>query len=98
MRTPELQIRYILKKGAKNVNKSTIAPYLRYDGQRVFITTRKIIDNDTWDDYSQIVLGNSHSVKALNDYLDLLKSKVIRILTFTFCPFSVSSPFANTFP
>jgi site-specific recombinase XerD len=65
-------------KRTKSQNASLLAIYLRVtvDGQRMEISTKRIIEKDKWSSISGKAKGNLEEARSLNAYLDLLRNKV----------------------
>ena len=52
---------------------------LTVDGNRMEFSTKKFIDSAKWSPEMSKVKGNTESARSLNEYLDLLKSKIFDI-------------------
>lgn len=65
-------------KRTKSQNASLLAIYLRVtiDGQRMEISTKRIIEKDKWSSITGKAKGNLEEARNLNAYLDLLRNKV----------------------
>jgi site-specific recombinase XerD len=65
-------------KRTKSQNASLLAIYLRVtvDGQRMEISTKRIIEKDKWSSISGKAKDNLEEARNLNAYLDLLRNKV----------------------
>lgn len=52
---------------------------LTVDGKRMEFSTKKFIDSNKWSSEMSRMKGNSEDARSLNDYLDLMKSKILDI-------------------
>jgi len=72
-----LSILYYLRRDKKN-KKDEAPVYLRItvNGKRSEMATNRYVDPDKWNHEGGYVKGNKTEYKALNEYLDILRSKV----------------------
>lgn len=72
---------HIYAKSTKANSAGHLPIYIRLtvDGKRFEFSTKKFIDKSKWSSELSRMKGNSEEARTINDYLDIMKSKIINI-------------------
>ena len=67
---------YLRRDKSKNSHEVPIYLRITVNGQRAEMATKRIIDPKKWNNEGGFAKGTKEEIKSLNEYLDILRSKV----------------------